>query len=108
MNQELREVRKGTLFLLPVVLLVIVVLSLVGWGLHAAGVFGSTVVERKVFEHSYQRSEAMKARIATDEAVLAEIETRLSNPKLDADTRANLEAQARAARVRLKAARSQQ
>ena len=108
MHEDIREARKGILFLLPVIVLVIIVLSLVGWGLNAAGIFGSTVVERKVFEHSYQRSEAMKARIATDEAALAEIEARLSNPKLDAETRANLEAQARAARVRLKAARSQQ
>jgi hypothetical protein len=85
-----------------------VVLTVLGFVLHSAGVFGQTVVERKVFENSYQRSEAIKSQIATDEANLAEIDRKLQNPNLDPDTRANLEAQASAARVRIAAARSKQ
>jgi hypothetical protein len=85
-----------------------VILTGIGFVLNSLGVFGRTVVERKVFENSYQRSEAINTQIATDEANLAELERKLANPNLDEDTRANLEAQASAARVRLAAARSKQ
>lgn len=81
---------------LPIGVAVIVVLSVVGFAMNSLGLFGHTVVERKVFENSYQRSEALKARIATDEAALSEIEIKLRNPNLDPDTRSNLEAQAAA------------
>ncbi len=90
---------------LPLVILVMVVLAVIGFGLRSAGLIGTTVVERKVFEESYQRSEAIKAQIATDEAVLVEIEGKLNNPGLDEDTRFNLEAQASAARVRIATAK---
>lgn len=90
---------------LPLFLITVVLLVGVGFGLNSMGLFGRTVVERKVFEHSYQRSEAIKSQIATDEAVLAEIDRKLSNPNLDADTRFNLKAQAAAARVRIATAR---
>ena len=83
----------------------IVILSAVGFGLNSMGVFGRTVVERKVFENSYQRTEAIKSQIATDEAVLAEIQVKLRNPNLDPDTRHNLEAQATAARIRIRVAK---
>jgi len=39
---------------------------------------------------------------------LVEIEAQLKNPNLDENTRFNLEAQARAARVRINAAKAQQ
>ena len=111
-NEEMEEVNEGFRWffkwLLPRALLVILILSVVGWGLNAAGLFGSTVVERKVFENSYQRSEGMKARIATEKAALAEIEAQLSNPELDKQTRHNLLAQRRAARVRLRTAEEMQ
>jgi hypothetical protein len=93
---------------LPLCLIIIVVLFLIGFGLHSAGLFGKTVVERKVFENSYQRSESLKSQIATDEAVLIEIKRELSNPNLDANTRYNLEAQASAARIRIETARRKQ
>ena len=93
---------------LPLFVTVIILLSVFGFGLRSIGFLGSTVVERKIFEHSYQRSEGLKTRIATDEAVLAEIEQKLTNPKLDPDTRANLEAQASAARIRIATARRMQ
>ena len=93
---------------LPLFMVAIIILSAIGFGLRSLGLFGSTVVKRKVFEHSYQRSEGLKARIATDEAVLAEIERKLTNPNLDSNTRANLEAQASAARIRIATARRMQ
>lgn len=88
--------------------LVIIVIGAVGFGTRALGLWGNTYVERKVFEESYQRSESLKARIATDRAVLAEIEMQLSSESLDANTRINLKAQARAARVRIETAKQQQ
>lgn len=82
-----------------------VVIGAVGFGLNALGVIGGTAVERKVFENSYQRSEAIRAQIANDRAVLAEIERKLANPKLDPEVRQNLEAQAAAARIRIRTAK---
>ena len=87
---------------------VIMTLSIAAVGARYFGLWGDTYVERKVFEGSYQRSESIKSRIATDEAVLVEIEAQLQNQSLDANTRTNLEAQARAARVRIRTAKTQQ
>lgn len=92
----------------PLLIGTIVVLAAVGFGLRSLGYWGGTVVERKVFENSYQRSESLKAEIATNEAVLTEIERKLANTNLDADTRANLEAQASAARIRIETAKRKQ
>ncbi len=86
----------------------LIVLSLIGFVLNSAGLFGRTVVERKVFENSYQRTESIKAQIATDEAVLAEIERKLMNPELTESTKANLEAQLSAARIRIATAKGRQ
>ena len=111
-RDEIRTIdREGrwTLFkLLPLFLLAVFILFVVGFGLRSMGLIGHTVVERKVFEKSYQRSEGLKARIAIDEATLTEIQRKLSNPKLDESTRHNLEAQASAARLRIAAAKAQQ
>lgn len=110
MNDDFRndmKVMRWTFWNILALLVVgVVVLGAVGFALHSCGVFGHTVVERKVFENSYQRTEALKAQIAADEAVLAEIEEKLRNPKLDEDTRRNLEAQAAAARIRIRTAKN--
>ena len=79
----------------------IAVIAVALTGLKYGCMTADTIIERKVYEESYQRSESLKARIAADEAVLAEIEVQLSNLELDSETRINLEAQARAARVRI-------
>lgn len=103
-----KEVRWTFWKVLPLVVLSIVILGAIGFGMRSLGLIGDTVVERKVFEQSYQRSESIKAQIATDEAVLTEIERKLANPNLDEDTRHNLEAQAAAARVRIATAKGKQ
>ena len=108
LREEVREACSATRVLIPTILLITVLLFGVAFLLRSIGVFGSTVVERQVFEQSYQRSESLKARIATEEANLAEITRKLSSPQLDEQTRANLEAQASASRIRLQTARSQQ
>lgn len=107
-GQVARDARWTFWRFFPLFLGVVFVLGGFGFLLNSLGVFGQTVVERKVFENSYQRTEAIKAQIATDEAVLAEIERKLQNPKLDEDTRHNLEAQAAAARIRIDAAKRRQ
>jgi hypothetical protein len=87
---------------------IVVLLVAIGLGTRYLGLWGETRIERKVFEESYQRSEGLKAQIATDEAALVEIEAQLKNPGLDENTRYNLEAQARAARIRINTAKAQQ
>lgn len=107
-SEAAREARWTFWRFLPLFLIVVVVIGVIGFGARSLGLIGRTVVERKVFEQSYQRSEALAASIANDEAVLSEIERQLSNPNLDADTRFNLEAQASAARVRLNTTKARQ
>lgn len=88
----------------PLLLLLFILLSGIGFVLSSLVVFGATTVERKVFEASYQRQEAIESQIATDEAVLEEIRAQLADPNLDPNIRTTLEAQAAAARVRIKIA----
>ena len=107
-RNDLKEIEKEARWtfwkFLPIFLMVVILLTALGFGLNSIGLFGRTVVERKVFENSFQRSESIKARIANDEAVIAQIEGQLENPNLDENTRFNLNAQANAARVRINTA----
>lgn len=111
-RKEAREIAvesRWTFFrFLPLFVVVVVVFFGIAFGLRSAGLIGGTIVEREVFERSYQRSEALKSQIAIDQAVMTEIEQKLSNPNLDEDTRFNLEAQLSAARVRIETARRKQ
>lgn len=77
-------------------------------GLNYVGLVGKTVVERKVFENSFQYSEARKTEIAIFEAQLVEVDRKLTNSDLTKTTRTNLEATASAIRVQLSAARRKQ
>ena len=108
-RDDVREVHKEarwTFFkLFPLLVVMIVALTAIGFSLRSLGLLGQTVVEREVFENSYQRSEGIKAQIAGDEAVIAEIEGKLTNPNLDSDVRYNLEAQLSAARLRINIAK---
>ncbi len=85
---------------------IIVVLSVIFFALGGLGYFGKTVIERKVFENSYQRSEAIKSQIATDMAVVAQIQEHLKNQNLDLDTRNALKAQLAAAKLRINIAKN--
>lgn len=84
----------------------LVLTGIVIFGLKSVGLIGRTIVERKVFENSFQYSEARKTEIATFEAQLAEIDRKLVS-NLDENTRANLEAQAAAIRIHLNVARNE-
>lgn len=76
-------------------------LSVVGFGMKWADVFG----ERIIYTESHQYKEARKSEIATYEAQLAEIDRKLTG-QLDDNVRINMEAQASAIRIQLQAARS--
>ena len=90
---------------LPLLLIILTILWAAGFFLHSIGYFGQTIVERKIFENSYQYTEAKKTEIATFEAQLAEIEYKL-NSNIDEQTRINLEAQKAALKINLNVARS--
>ena len=86
---------------LALLVMTIVVLTTLNY----VGVIGSTVVERKVFEESFQYSEARKSEIATYEAQLAEINSQLST-QIPPATRNALKAQRAAINVRLRVAKT--
>lgn len=86
---------------LPFMLVVTLIFLAVSAVISTLYMLGHTVVERKVFENSFQRTAGLKERLATDEAVLVGLRAQLSNPNLDQNTRTNLEAQAAAIRVRI-------
>ncbi len=66
---------------LPIFVVVVVVLSAIGFGLKSAGIIGTTIVERVVFENSYQYKAGMAQRGAILEANISEIDILLSgNP----------------------------
>lgn len=79
-----------------------VVSGIVLTGLNYAGIIGRTIIEREVFEQSYQKKAADHDRMSTYQATLAEIQGRLLNPNLDTGTRANLEAQASSIRIMIR------
>lgn len=86
---------------------VLLILSaMVTTGLHYAGVFTGTVVERKVFENSYQYSEARKTEQLEYQATLSQIEAKLANPELSETDRTNLNAQKSAIEIRLNVSRN--
>jgi biopolymer transport protein ExbB/TolQ len=90
------------------IILLMIISGLILTGLNYAGIIGRTVVEREVFEQSYQRSESLKSEIAAYESQLVEINSQLSRSDLDAGTRANLESQTSSIRVMLNTARRKQ
>lgn len=100
MDAEKREVGGWWMWILGLVVVTVLVFT----GLSYAGIIGRTVVEREVFDESYQKVAGDEQRIATFEAQKAEIEGRLNNPELDETTRANLEAQLSAINIQLDAA----
>ena len=104
-REDMKAVRWTFWRVLPLVVITLIVLTATGFILNGLGLFGQKVIERKVFENSYQRTESLKSRIATDEAVLAEIEVKLRTPELDPNVRTSLEAQAAAARIRIRTAK---
>ncbi len=88
------------------ILLLMVISVPVFFGLNSAGIFTRTIVEREVFENSFQYSEARKVEIATFEATLAELEALLNSGTLNDRATAGVVAQMAAIRIQLRVARS--
>jgi hypothetical protein len=83
-REERREARRWYWWALGLLVAGGVILTALSY----AGLIGRTVVERKVFEESFQYSEARKAAIATYEAQLIEIDARLAMDITDQERRA--------------------
>lgn len=77
----------------------------IGFGTRYLGLWGNTVIERKVFEESYQRRSSYNERIAIYESQLIEVNTQLMRAGISSAQRNNLEAQAAALRVQIRAAK---
>ena len=104
MREERREGTKWWLWVMGLIVLTTIVFA----GLKYAGVFTDTVVEREVFEQSYQRTEAINTQIATLEAQKTELVAQLQNPNLDEATKANINSQLAAIRIQLDTAKRKQ
>jgi biopolymer transport protein ExbB/TolQ len=87
------------------VFLLMVCAAIVTFGLQAFGFWGGTVVQRKVFEESFQYSEARRREIATYEAQLAGMRARLKTQDLDVDTEQEIKAQIANVEMRLAVAK---
>lgn len=99
-NDAHKEAKWTMWKVLPTLLTVIVILSVIGFTMRSCGLIGRTVVERKVFENSFQYSEARKTEMLTYEAQLSEIERKLRS-NISQSTRDDLEAQAAGIRIML-------
>lgn len=97
-SQEKREVGKWWLWILGL----LVVSSIIFTSLRYLSIIGNTIMERNVFENSYQKTTADKKAYDVYSAQLAEIESRLSN-NLDEQTRQDLEAQRAMLKVQIRA-----
>jgi len=89
MEQEKKHVGGWWVWILTLLMLTMVLFT----GLNYLGVFGKTIVERKVFEQSYQKKEADKTANTTYSAQLAQLRGKLNNPNIDAGTRVEVQAQ---------------
>jgi len=63
------------------------------FALNSIRLIGRIVVERKVFEQSYQKQEADKTALTTYSSQLAQLRGKLNNPNIDAGTRVEIKSQ---------------
>lgn len=75
------------------IVLLLIGTGIVFTGLRYVGILGKTVVERKVFENSYQKSESDKTASTVYTAELAMLRRKLNNPEISAATRNEIQAQ---------------
>lgn len=75
------------------IIILLIGTTIIFTGLNYLGVLGKTVVERKVFENSYQKSEADKTASTTYRAQVLMLRRKLQSPNLDAGTKVEIQAQ---------------
>ena len=83
------------------ILLLLVLSVIVFTGLSYAGLVGKTIIQREVFEQSYQRQAGDSAKLNTFLASKAEIEAQLGRNDLSSSQRADYMAQLAAIRVQI-------
>jgi len=98
MDQDKKEVGSWWIWILFLVIITIIVIGL----LRVGGIIGTTVVERVVFEQSFQYKEGMAQRVSTIEANIAEIDMLIATGKGNPE---ELQAQRSVLRVQLNAIR---
>lgn len=101
MEKEKKEFGKWWMWVLALTVVTVLIFTAMSY----AGIFGKTVIERKVFENSYQYHAGQEARMNILEAQLEEINRQLTNTELDQTSRTDLESKAAAIRIQLSAAR---
>lgn len=74
-------------------IILFLVFSAISFGVNSCHKVANTAVERKVFENSYQKSEADKDAHSTYAAELRMLRNRLNNPNLDESSRVEIQAQ---------------
>lgn len=99
MDTEKKEFAGWWLWVLLLVIVSIGALSITGFGSR----FLSVTADRVIFENSYQKSAADKAKQSALQSQLSEIEARLRSSNLTDEMRVDLEAQASGMRVQLNA-----
>lgn len=104
-DSEQREFTSWWLRILALIIPTVLILGLIGFGMNSCGLFAGTVVERKVYENSYQNSEARRTEIMTMESQLVELDAMLADPTLPDAQRRQIQGQKRAVNVRLETAR---
>jgi hypothetical protein len=98
MDNDKRFVFRWWMFIVFLSIATIIISGL----LHFTGTYTFTIFERKVFENSYQYSEARKTEQMQYKAALEEINIKLRNPNLTKEDKINLNAQKSAIQIRLR------
>lgn len=75
------------------ILFLVVITTLIVTALSYLGIIGQTIVERKVFEQSYQKKEADKDALATYDAQISILRRRLRAQNITDEQRAEIQAQ---------------
>ena len=83
-------------------MLVLIVLASIVFGvMRTVGLIGGTIVERKVFENSFQYSESRKSELAIWQAEQQNIQFLLNDPEITRAQRRTLKARAAALRIQI-------
>ena len=75
------------------ILLLLILTGIILFGLNSIGLIGKTIVERKVFENSYQKKAADKDARFMYDAQIAVLERRLRSAKLSESEKAEIQGQ---------------
>ena len=97
MDKEKSEFGRWWVWVLLLIVISLIVLSL----LRAGGLIGQTVLERVVFEQSFQKQAGDNAKLSVFKAQEASIQVQLRRSDLSQSQRADFEAQLAAIRIQI-------